>query len=230
MNIVNKILEDGEYYKEVVEKNTIYLHHTAGGHHPDYVIDGWEFDKTKTGNKLPVATAYVIGGISITDGNSDFDGAIYKCFDDKYWAHHLGTTLPNNNQLNKQSIAIEMCNYGSLIKTKDGRFVNYIGKPVPASMVTELAVPYRSFKYYHSYTDKQLWVLADLIMDIAKRYPKINVKAGLQQFIHIPSAFEVNQAAQKGTPGIWSHSNVRPAPDKHDIYPHPKLISLIQSL
>ena len=90
MNIIQYPLEKGEYYEEIIKKDTIFVHHTAGSHRTDFTIEGWEKDRSKSGEKLPVATAYVIGGISTTDKDSKYDGLIYQTFDDKYWAHHLG--------------------------------------------------------------------------------------------------------------------------------------------
>lgn len=42
------------------------------------------------------------------------------------------------------------------------------------------------------------------------------------------SPFEIQSNALHGYPGLWSHSNVRT--DQKDVYPHPSLISLIESL
>jgi hypothetical protein len=223
MKIIDHLLEDGEYYKEVVPKDILVIHHTAGGHRPDWTIHGWEHDKAKNGGKLTVATAYVIGGISTTDGNKAYDGAIYRAYDDKYWAHHLGLKTANNVELNKRSIGIEICNYGPLTKTKDGVFLNYVNKAVPADMVGELTTPFRGFKYYHKYTDKQLASLKELIVDIARRHPKINIKSGLKN-----TSFELNDQALKGIGGLWSHSSYRS--DKFDCWPQPQLIELIKSL
>lgn len=229
MIITNKILEPGEYYNEVFLKDTIYLHHTAGSHRPDWTIDGWEFDKNKAGGKLAVATAYVIGGISTTDNDQTFDGKVYKAFEDKYWAHHLGLTAENNVLLNKKSIGIEICNYGPLVKSRDGIYFNYVKKPVPENMVIKLEKPFRQYEYYHKYTDKQLASLKLLLLDIAARHPKIDLKGGLKLFVHQgAAAFEVNGGASKGVPGVWSHSSVRA--DKFDVYPNPQLIELIKSL
>lgn len=231
MKIVNKFLEDGEYYKDVVEKTTILLHHTAGSHRPDWVIDGWERDRSKSGGQLAVATAYVIGGISTTDRNIDFDGVIYKAFEDKYWAHHIGMEAVNNKILNQQSIGIEICNYGPIIKTKDGIFLNYVNKPVPVDMVAELDEPFRGFKYYHKYTDKQLVALKELILDIKARYPKIDLKKGLLESLvnqKAGLALEQNSNALKGNSGIWSHTNFRK--DKFDVWPQIQLINLLKSL
>jgi hypothetical protein len=228
LKIVDKILSDGEYFKEVFEKETLWLHHTAGSHRPDYSIDGWQHDTNKSGGKLPVACPYVIGGISTTDRNADFDGVIYRAHDDKYWAYHLGLDATNNNYVHQRAVSIEICNYGPLTKTKDGIFLNYVNRPVPSDMVGTLTVPFRGFTYFHLYTDKQLAALKELILDIATRHPKINLKAGLRLFLNLGAgALEINQGALKGVPGIWSHTNVRK--DKFDIWPQPQIIDLIKT-
>jgi len=76
--IYDHLLSDDEYYKEEVNKNTIWLHHTAGGSRPDWSINGWEKDFKKdkmgrpvldpSGNTTPlrVGTSYVIGRRSST--------------------------------------------------------------------------------------------------------------------------------------------------------------------
>src|SRR5436190_1280888 len=97
MNTIDHFLQIGEYYKEIADKTVLFLHHTAGSHRPDYVIDAWDTDDQpdKTGKKSPrsVATAYVVGGLSTRDPKDiSWDGQIYRVFDDKFWAHHLGTT------------------------------------------------------------------------------------------------------------------------------------------
>jgi hypothetical protein len=228
MEIVKKILNDGEYYKKVVEKNTIYYHHTAGSHRPDWTIDGWDRDRTKTGARLAVGTAYVIGGIDRATGNTNFDGKIYQAFDEKYWAYHLGVSL-NNDMVNSQSIGIEICNYGPLTKTADGSFINYVNSEVPVNMVVDLGTNFRGFRFWQAYTPAQIQSLKWLTLDICTRHPKINPKIGLAQFLNSGTgAFELNQAAQKGVPGLWSHSNIRK--DKFDIYPHPQLIEMVKTL
>ena len=78
MRTVDFLLPADEYYPELTKKNTIYLHHTAGGHRPDFSINGWDKDALPDGRSLHVATSYVIGGKSTTDGNTDYDGIVYK--------------------------------------------------------------------------------------------------------------------------------------------------------
>ena len=98
--MTDQFLEDGEYFKKTTHKDTICLHHTAGGHRPDWTIACWEQDKNSAGAKLPVATPYVIGGKSTSDGSVEFNGKVYRCHDDAFWAHHLGVKATNNTLLN----------------------------------------------------------------------------------------------------------------------------------
>lgn len=229
MTIVDHLLTPEEYYREVFEKTSLYWHHTAGSHRPDWTIDGWERDRTKSGARLKVATSYVIGGIDRQTKDAKYDGVIYRAFDDKLWAHHLGMKTANNDTLNKHSIGIENCNYGPLTKTRTGEFITYVNTAVPADMVIDLGKPFRGFQYYHKYTDKQLVELKDLTLDIVKRHPKIDPKKGLVEMIDKgANAFEINLAAVQGKPGLWSHSSVRS--DKFDMYPSPQLIELIRKL
>ena len=231
MKIVDYILPVGEYYADIRKKDTIYIHHTAGGHRPDWTIDGWKADSTKTGGKLCVGTTYVIGGLSTTNSESMYDGVVYRAFDEKYWAHHLGLKTQNNRKLNQKSIAIEICNYGPLTKTRDGQYINYVKKEVPASMVAALEEPFRGYKYYHRYTDKQLKTLKSLLLDLSERH-NIDLKKGLRENLLPPFkssyAFDVRDMALNGSSGLWTHSNTRR--DKTDCFPQPELVSLILSL
>lgn len=175
-------LRIGEYFTEKATKDTVYLHHTAGGHRPDWTIAGWNSDKTTSGGKLRVATSYVVGGISTSDGNTEWDGVVARCFPDEMWAHHLGLHAANNEALNKKSIGIELCNYGPLKLSGDGKFYNYVNKIVPPSQVIELSKPFKGYKYYHRYTSRQLDSLRALLIDLNKRFG-IDLHAGLKKYI-----------------------------------------------
>ena len=222
-------LNDNEYYKEIVTKDTIYLHHTAGGARPDYVIDGWERDKTRGGNPLRVATAFLIG--RKTSGVKDFDGAIYVPFNPKYWAHHLGLKRPryapfNNARLNAKSIAIEICNYGWLQRDEDGRFYfeTASGKiTIPKEEVCILDTPWRGKKYFQKYTEKQLAALKTLILELARKFD-----IPLPNHHYDRCYFDLKFDALNGLPGLWTHVNVRE--DKTDCFPQPELIDMLNSL
>lgn len=178
MEIKKQYLPEDEYFPTKTHKKTIILHHTEGSHRPDWVINAWDKDKSKGGKPLKVATQFVIGGVSTRDGNDEWDGVILEAFPDGTWAHHLGTKNTNNTQLNKQSIGIELCNYGPLIKSSNGQYYTYVNSRVPESMVIDLGKNWRGYRYYHSYTDKQLESVKYLIEEYSKIH-SIDIKKGL---------------------------------------------------
>ena len=200
-----KHLDINEYFPSKTTKDTIYLHHTAGSHRPDWTIDAWNRDRSELGNKVKVATSYVIGGISTRDGNRDFNGKIYEAFDPIYWAHHLGVKSKNNTFLNQKSVAIELCNYGPLTKTSDGRFFNYVKAEIPKKYVTELSEPFRGSLYYHSYTDAQLKSLRSLILNLAEKF-EIDITKGLKREI-IKSEFTIPKDLSVRDKQIWLNRN-----------------------
>jgi len=180
MEITDKFLPDGEYLTSEHQKDKIFLHHTAGGHRPDWTIHWWDSDTNNSGGVRRVATAFVIGGKSIKDGNTDWDGKIYRAFDEKYWAVHLnGQPLYH---LDKTSIGIEICNYGPLTLSNQGGFYNYVNGKVPDSDVVELSELFKGYKYYHKYTDAQMESLKELLLDLKAKYG-IDLKSGLQEWI-----------------------------------------------
>jgi hypothetical protein len=281
MEIKKLHLPDDEYFPEETEKKSIVLHHTAGSHRPDWVVSAWDRDKTKGGKSLRVATHFIIGSKSTRDNDTTWDGVIVEALDLKYWAHHLGTKNSNNSQLNKQSVGIEICNYGPLTKSQDGQFFTYVNSKVPEEDVIDLGKNWRGYRYYHNYTDKQIESVRYLIYSLSEKYG-IDVCKGInelyegfdetlkykpileqQKFLNskgylgmngksivedgLPGRntnyamrlytdakrekwkpFEYQPLANEGAEGIWSHTNFRK--DKFDIYPHPKLIEMLQSL
>lgn len=234
LTIYDHLLKDEEYIKDIKPKNTIWLHHTGGGSRPDWTIDGWEkdFKKDKTGkpildsngNKIPlqVGTPYVIGRKSSTTNDSVWDGKILRAFDDKYYAYHLGISSRNSEELNYCSIPIEICNYGPLTKGKDGRFYNYVYKPINDSDVVKLDKPFNGYEYYERYTDAQLESTRKLIIYLINKYAII-----IEGKIYNEKWFEYNE--KWFTPGgIRSHSQVRR--DKYDIFPQKEMIQMLNSI
>ena len=125
-----------------------------------------------------VGTAFVIGGNSPKDNK--FDGRILRCFDEKYWAYHLGLSqkrdgVPSEKgkQLNAKSIGIELCCYGPLEKI-DGKFYFIASKDrkyeVPFSQVCELEEPWRGYRYFQHYTEKQLAACKKLIIHLSNKF------------------------------------------------------------
>jgi len=230
--IYDFLLNDEEYIKEEVKKDTIWLHHTAGGSRPDWTIGGWEKDfmKDKKGNPvldkkgnpipLKVATHYVIGRKSSSTGDELWDGKILKAFDDRYWAYHLGINGAKSQDLNSKSVAIEVCNYGPLTLGKDGRFYNYVNKPVMGSEVVE--VNFRGYQYWEKYTDNQIESLRRLIIYVKSRW-NIEIQSG----IYNETWFDYN-AAWFTNGGLRSHTQVRT--DEYDIFPQKEMMQMLNSL
>lgn len=212
MNVTKILLTNDQFYDTVQSKKQIVLHHTAGGPNPFNVVHGWQFSPER------VATSYVISGKE--DSTKKYkEGEIIQCFDDSKWAYHLGLKNTANEKLNQESIGIEICNWGQLI-LKDGKYLNYVNKEVPATEVVKLEPPYRGFVYFHKYSDKQLASLKTLLEFLTQKY---NIST-----IYHDKMFEVNNEALAGASGIWSHTSYRM--DKVDVNPQPNLINILKSL
>lgn len=230
MNFLDRItmiqLPEDQYEREETTKDTIYLHHTAGGANAVSVLDYWK------SNAENVATAFVIDGY----------GKIFQCFSSKYWAWHLGGEsqlypkydYPNgrpkgalsSHVLNSKAIGIEMCSWGPIKSVTD-----HAGKPafmtaasaeyIDASKVRHLDKPYKGYSNYQFYTPNQLSSLKDLLRYVSDKW-------------HIPTAwkgmgmFSIDPRAQAGQPGIWTHTSVRT--DKYDCWPQPELIDVLTTL
>ncbi len=228
LGATNLILDKDEWMNEFTQKDTIYLHHTAGLHRPDYTIGWWETDN-KEGKLYRVATAFVIGRKSI-EGGEKFDGVTYRAFNENYWAHHLGTSLPNNKILNKKSIGIEICSLGHLEKTGSDQF-EFIQKTksgikrinVPSREVIELEKEWRGKKYFQKYTSAQIEECERLILTLAYFFD-----IPLQNKIYDKSWFELSEEAKSGKPGLWTHVNVRS--DKTDCFPQSDFIEMLNGL
>jgi len=181
MNIKDIFLGPDEFFPVDFKKTIIYLHHTCGSHRPDWVVQGWDKDHNSDGSASRIATSFVIGGISTRDGDTSWDGVIVRCFPESQWAWHLGAK-DTDITIDKISIGIEICNYGYLTRSKTGQFLTYVNTPVSEEQVVELSKPFRGYKFYHKYTDKQITSLRELLIYLGNKF-NINLKLGLQEWI-----------------------------------------------
>jgi hypothetical protein len=232
--IYDHSISDDDYVKEETKKDTIFLHHTGGGSRPDWSINGWEKDyiKDRNGNPildinglvqpLKVGTSYVIGRKSSTSDENVWDGKILRAFEDKYWAYHLGINSNNSLELNSGSIAIEFCNYGPLTIGKDGRFYNWINKPIDDKEVIKLEKPFKGYEYFERYTDSQLESARSLIIHLINKHA-----IEIEGKIYNESWFEYNNSWSKNG-GLRSHGQVRR--DKFDLFPQKEMIQMLNSL
>ena len=203
-------LKDNQYFAESSPKTQIYLHHTAGNGNAEGVSRYWN------GNDSRIATAFIIGE----------NGTIVQCFSSKHWAWHLGIDQEDfarngakYSNLNKLSVGIEVCNWGYL-KKKGDKYYNYAGGVVNPSYVTELAQPYKGYKYWYKYSDAQIESLRQLVEYLCETY---DIPKDYRSEI-----WAIDKEAFKGSKGIFTHNSVRK--DKSDMYPCPRVIEMLKNL
>ena len=216
MQIIDNLLPENQYYKEICDKTQIVLHHTVSN--PISVKgdkDYWRSDISK------IATYAII----------DYNGIVNRMFPSDMWAHHLGVKAINlkalnfkdystrNILLNQNSIGIEIDNWGGLVK-KEGLYYNCYGTPISKDLEV-VECHWRGYKYYQKYSDAQINTLKELLPIFVKRY---NISTyGLKD-----GNFELRRDCLEGKSGIYSHSNYRN--DKSDLYPDTRIVELLKDL
>ena len=219
--VVNKyFLPKGEYKDGPIPKEYLFLHHTAGWNNPYKTIDDWAKD-----NRGPVATEFVLGGKSVKGNDDRHDGELVQCIPEGGYGWHLGLGSGGSQYMHSHSVGIEVCNFGY---AENGR--TYVNTPIATNQLVTLAEPFRGYRQWHAYSDKQIETLKLFILWIAER-DSIDVRAGLIAEIKKNGikAFDYNEDALKGKiKGMWTHTNVRK--DKFDLFPQPNLIDMLLSL
>lgn len=207
MEIKKLYLGNNQYYTNVYPKDTIWLHHTAGGDAKS-AIAWW--------NQTPerVGTPYVI----------ERDGTIYEAFDPKQWAYSLGIK-GDDDYHEKHGIGIELVSYGFLIKEVDGFYAYPLypnksaKRKIADSEVVTLDKPFRGFQHYHKITDAQIKATIELIEYLVKTFG-IKIQDDLTNF------YEYNPDVIKNhSTGLWAHSTVRT--DKFDVFPQPNYLKAL---
>lgn len=216
--INQKYMDRDEYLVGPTKKEYLFLHHTAGGHNPYQVATMWNND-----TRGRVGTEFILGGQSIFNNNSTYDGTIVQAFPEGAYGWHLGDN--GSEYMHSHSVGIETCNFGPI---KNG--LTYTGQKADPSQVVELTKSFRGSKTWHKYSDKQILVLKDLILYIGNR-DNIDIRSGLISEIKKKGVdgFEFNSDAYYGKiKGIWTHTNTRK--DKSDMFPQQELIDMLLSL
>jgi hypothetical protein len=121
--------------------------------------------------------------------------------------------------LNKTSIGIELTNWG-MLKTVNGKFLNYVNKVIPSANVTTLDEKFKGHLHWYRYTDEQIESLRQLIVYLCETYdiPKE----------YNDEIWDIDLNALKNKKGIYTHNSVRR--DKSDVYPCPRLIEMLKNL
>jgi hypothetical protein len=207
----------GTYFPGPVKKQWIFLHHTAGWENPYQVADMWARD-----NRGNVATEFILGGQSVRNGNTKFDGELIQCFPEGGYGWHTGT---GNSVMHRNSVAIEVCNMGQIVNGK-----TYVNTPADPNQIVKLAKPFRGFQFWHKYSDAQIETLKQWILFIADKYD-IDPRVGLVEYVKARGAdgFDVLDLDRANkTPGMYSHTNV--IRGKVDMFPQQELIDMLLSL
>jgi len=190
----------GHYYMQEFPKKQIVLHHSAGRDNSRSMFDYWKND----------GVYHVATSIGIND-----DGKVVKGYDERHWGHHIGMQNIYNLARNRESVAVEICNWGAL----NDDMVSWAGVRVPEDKVIELN--YKNIKYFEKYTQKEidsleLWIVINAIrFDIPLDYNENDM-------------WKVSQNAIAGTPGIYTHNSY--ISWKSDISPQPNMINMLSGL
>jgi len=202
--VFNRFLAENCYTKENTKKTRICLHHTVSS---PLSIDG---DIATFMSQRNIATHYIIAG----------DGTVFQLIPENYWAHHLGTKLTNNTQLNKETIGIEIDSWGQLSKSGDKYKTVYDSVLDSKFPVETLDKPFRGSLYYQEYSDAQMDALKLLLKKLSEEH-EIPLE-GLNKTLNFELLNNFDQ------PGLYSHSNFRD--DKSDVYPAKKLLAMLKTL
>lgn len=183
--------EQNYFYKADTKKKSICLHFTVG-----YVLSDIA---ALTKADSHVSVSYVV----------DRSGNIYELFPDNFWSYHLGNgAIGGNTAMSKQSIGIEISNYGPLSE-KDGEMIDIYGNRYCTTWETNYyeRKDYRGKTAFATMSSVQVNAVAALIEYLCEKHS-------------IPMTFtmsdEVFQSANEALSfeGVFMHSNVRK--DKFD--------------
>jgi N-acetyl-anhydromuramyl-L-alanine amidase AmpD len=197
--VVSCVPTDGHsdyYYTEKNDKKQIVLHFTMGH------VQGDIFTLTTKGK--PISVPYVIAR----------DGLVYRLFGSEFWSHHIGpNNLGSNKTFSKESIAIEISNYGPL--KLEGTTLNTDYKDrycllEDTSEYIKLEKKYRVSQYYAAYTDVQYEAIIVLLRYLTAAY-------GIKRAFMPEDLRFATTSKVVNFDGIVSHVNYRE--DKSDIGP-----------
>lgn len=179
------------YYKTKTVKKSICLHFTVG-----YIKSDVASLSTKDNC---VSVSYVV----------DRSGRIYEMFPDSEWSYHLGSSaIGGNGVMSKQSIGIEISNYGPL-KLSGENLVDAYGNIYCKVSEEEFYSKqnYRGYDYYASMTDSQIAAVSALIKYLGRVHDiPMNFKGDDAPF--------ASNAEATSFRGVFYHTNVRK--DKFD--------------
>lgn len=193
---------DSYYYATKTAKKSICLHFTVG-----YIRSDTSSLSTKDNH---VSVSYVV----------DRCGRIYEMFPDTEWSYHLGSgAVGGNGAMSKQSIGIEISNYGPLKLSGEilqDAYKNEYCKVSETEYYYKQS--YRGYEYFASMTDVQVDAVVALVKYLGRKHDiPMNFKPD-----DAPFASNAEALAFKG---VFYHTNVRK--DKFDWPFGPSLKAII---
>ena len=192
------------YYATKTTKKSICLHFTVG-----YIKSDTTALSTRDNC---VSVSYVV----------DRSGRIYEMFPDTEWSYHLGSgAVGGNGAMSKQSIGIEISNYGPL-KLSGENLVDAYGNNYCTVAEKQFydKLNYRGYDYFASMTEAQISATAALIKYLGRKHDiPMNFKPDDTPF--------ANNAEAIAFKGVFYHTNVRK--DKFDWPFGPSLKALISA-
>lgn len=195
---------DSYYYATKTAKKSICLHFTVG-----YIKSDTTSLSTRDNH---VSVSYVV----------DRCGRIYEMFPDTEWSYHLGSgAVGGNGAMSKQSIGIEISNYGPLKLSGESLLDAYKNEYCKVSE-TEYYYKqsYRGYEYFASMTDVQVDAVVALVKYLGRKHDiPMNFKPD-----DAPFASNAEALAFKG---VFYHTNVRK--DKFDWPFGPSLKAIISA-
>jgi hypothetical protein len=190
------------YYNTKTTKKSICLHFTVG-----YIKSDTTALSTKDNC---VSVSYVV----------DRSGRIYEMFPDTEWSYHLGSgAVGGNGAMSKQSIGIEISNYGPLKLSGENLIDAYKNEYCKVSETQFYdKLNYRGYDYFASMTEVQISATAALIKYLGRKHDIP------MNFMPSDAPF-ANNAEALAFKGVFYHTNVRK--DKFDWPFGPSLKSII---
>ena len=208
LNVEEVDFFEGSYWRQTYPKNQIVWHHSAGWDSNRRMFESWKFDR-----RWHVATA-----VGIQD-----DGSIMRGYDEQYFAVHIGAydmRLPNYYKLERQSIGVEVCNWGWLTY-RFGKYFSWTNVEIPEEKVIELN--YKQQKYFEKYTDQE--------METLKYWTILNaMRFDIPLDYRADDMWEYSKNAVQMVPGIYSHNSYDNRGWKTDVSPQPHLIEMAKGL
>jgi hypothetical protein len=217
-------LSPANFVSYKTNKIGITKHHTVSDGNPKTVIRVWNEDQ-----RGAVATHYVLGR-EMVNGSKEYDGLLVQCLPLDNFAFHvlmqrMGFSDKHNQFINQSYIGFEFCSWGCL-DYRGGKFYVLNSEiEVPAYQVCELKTPFRTYKYWHKYTDAQLQRFKKAALDLNKL---LGLKLQTDKALNITDWFELSWDAMAARRKLTTHTNFEYG--KFDMFPQPELLETIEDI